>query len=315
MNSNLKTRLFQVTLGTVFLVVILALPAMAYSDTKTNEESIVELLILLEISKFYLYGLPFLGTLCIESFILSQRELIPYHKAFLITAVANVVYIFLSFFSFSCFFTPPGVSIPNLAIDFIGSAILAAMFLYFCEKTDYLKYLSKESFIFLSYRLFILYLCLILFLILQFIPGKFTFTFETINIILMILIIMFLYAGFLWLFLIYFVNFLVNFLIERPVIDKFLVLLVYLFFICLGFTQIFAFIVIINSPELIFRYPSMVGILLIRFIINFVIKGYAISLIFTKKSPSLADTVISMQVWSYPTIAIAYYLWSLQGFH
>jgi len=54
---------------------------------------------------------------------------------------------------------------------------------------------------------------------------------------------------------------------------------------------------------------------LIRFIINLVLKGYAISLIFKKKSPSLADTVISMQVWSYPTIAIAYYLWSIQGFH
>lgn len=312
MNSNLKTQSFQVVLGTVFLLVILALPAIAYSNTKTNEESIVELLIFLEISKFYLYGLPFLGTLCIESFILSQRERISYPKAFFITGVANVVYIFLSFFSFSCFFTPPVITLPNPAIDLIGSVILAAMFMYFCQQTGYLKYLSKESFTFLGYLFFLV--CLFLFVLfsialrLEFPPISIKFPLEMIDIFTLIV---FFCAGMIALILIKFINF----LIKGNATSGFFVFLVYLFFIGLGFAQIFAFLVIIDSPKFIFRYPSMVGILLIRFIINLVLKGYALSLIFKKKPPSLANTVISMQVWSYPTIAIAYYLWSLQGFH
>ena len=311
MKLNLRTRLLQVALGTVFFLVILALPAVAYSNNKSNEESIVELLIFLEISKFYLYGLPFLGILCIESFILSQRERISYHKGFLITAVANVVYIFLSFFSFSCFYSPLDFTIPNPVIDLIGSVILAAMFMYFCQQTGYLKYLSKESFTFLGYLFFLV--CLFLFVFfsiemrLEFPPISIKFPFEMIDIFTLTV---FFCAGMTALILIK----CINFFIKGYATSGFFIFLVYLFFIGLGFAQIFAFIVIIYSPELIFRYPSMVGILLIRFIINLVLKGYALSLIFKNKSPSFTDTVISMQVWSYPIIAMAY-LWSLQGFH
>ena len=245
MNSTLKTKTFQVTLATVFLVVILALPAIACSDfIRSREEDFTYSLTSIEISKLYMYGLPLLATICIESFIFSRQKFISYHKAFLITTLANVVYFFLSLFSFVGFSTAISFANPTVFINLIGSVILAKMSLsFYGQQTGYLKYLSKRLF----------------------------------------------------------------------------TLLAHLFFTSLGFAEILIFDMIKNSTEFTFLYAGMAGILLIRFIINFVIKGYTLSiifkLIFKKKIPSLADTVLSMHVSSYPIIAMAYYLWSLQGFN
>ena len=234
MNSNLKTKTFQVTLGTVFLVLILALPAIACSGIRSGHSFILDLLMSLESSNFYMYGLPLLASVCIELFILSQRERISYYKAFLITATTNIVYIFMGYLSIGFF-----ESYYFFPINLIGSTILSAMCVSFCQRTGYFKYLSQGWFVFI----------------------------------------------------------------------------IYLFFISLGFAESLIVETINISTPITFLYAGTSGILLIRFIINFVIKGYAISLIFRlifkKKSPSLADTVLSMHVSSYPIIAMAYYLSSL----
>ncbi|OKH32960.1 hypothetical protein NIES2119_24815 [[Phormidium ambiguum] IAM M-71] len=84
--------------------------------------------------------------------------------------------------------------------------------------------------------------------------------------------------------------------------------LIYLFFIGLGFAHFFMVESISISAEHSFLYAVTGGILLIGFIFSFVVKGFAIGNFLREKRPTLAASVMSMQVGSFPILAIAYYL-------
>jgi hypothetical protein len=98
------------------------------------------------ISSFY--GIPFLLTVLTEAFILSKRENLSYLKSCGLTGLANVVYLVAIGFSLTF-----GLDI--FPINLIGSAISAAIFLRFYQRTGYLKNLNKGVFTFLVYLFFI----------------------------------------------------------------------------------------------------------------------------------------------------------------
>ncbi|MCL1465616.1 hypothetical protein [Argonema galeatum] len=98
----------------------------------------------------------------------------------------------------------------------------------------------------------------------------------------------------------------------KNISQKMFILLIYLFFMALGLASLFMVESISGSADRTLLYAVTSGILLIGFIFGFVAKGFAISRILREKRPSLAATVISMQVWSFPIVAIAYYLMQFQ---
>src|SRR5919202_1152587 len=110
--------LVKVTLGAVYLLLILALPAMAAStqiDT-ARRLLLVSLFALPAISSVSPDGLPFLFIVSIESFILHKRESIPYLKALLLAAWANGFYLVASVVSFAFWILPFPLSIIGLMI-------------------------------------------------------------------------------------------------------------------------------------------------------------------------------------------------------
>ncbi len=86
------------------------------------------------------------------------------------------------------------------------------------------------------------------------------------------------------------------------------IFLVYLFFMGLGFASLFLVESISGLADRTFLYAVTGGILLIGFIFGFVMKGFAIASLLREKRPTLASTVMSMHVCSFPIVAIAYYL-------
>ncbi|HEY9849046.1 MAG TPA: hypothetical protein V6D28_06290 [Leptolyngbyaceae cyanobacterium] len=90
------------------------------------------------------------------------------------------------------------------------------------------------------------------------------------------------------------------------------IFLVYLFFTGLGFANLFLVESFSVSADRTLLYAVTGGILLIGFIFSFVTKGFAIASCFKEKRPTLAATVMSMQVGSFPIVAIAYYITKLQ---
>ncbi len=139
--------LIKVTLGAVFLVLILALPAIACGPDR-GVLFASHVFLLPAAASISSYGLPLLSIICIEASVLHNRESIPYLKAFGIAVGANIFYLIASLFSFVFL-----VSIFPLAV--IGGAISAAMCLSFCQRVGFLKNLSKGMFAFLVYLLFI----------------------------------------------------------------------------------------------------------------------------------------------------------------
>jgi len=83
---------------------------------------------------------------------------------------------------------------------------------------------------------------------------------------------------------------------------------IYLFFIGLGFAHFFLVESISIPANRAFLYAATGGILLLGFIFSFVVKGFAIANFLREKRPTLAASVMSMQVGSFPILAIAYYL-------
>lgn len=136
----------KVTGGTVGLLLMLTLPAMA-CGLHHGFFFASSLITLPAISLMYGYGLPLLATVLIESFILCKRELIPYHKAFLIAGLASGFYLLASW-----------VSLFFLSLVFplapIGSILLAVMCLSFCQRRGYLKRISQGMFRFCVYLFF-----------------------------------------------------------------------------------------------------------------------------------------------------------------
>jgi hypothetical protein len=139
--------LIKVILGAVFLLLMLALPAIACGSGKVISFSL-NLLVLPIFASISNYGLPLLAIIGIEAFILHHRESLPYRKAFGLAVGANVFYLIASLFNITFL----GLLFP-LAV--IGGAIYAAMCLYFCQRVGFLKNLSKGMFVFLVYLLFI----------------------------------------------------------------------------------------------------------------------------------------------------------------
>lgn len=214
----------KVTLGAVFLLLILALPAIAcgFGSGVLFASHVFLLPAAASISS---YGIPLLAIICIEAFILHNRESIPYLKAFEIAVGGNIFYLLASLFSFVFL-------VGIFPIVVIGGAISAAMCLYFCQRVGFLKNLSKGMFVFL----------------------------------------------------------------------------VYLLFIGMGIAHVFLMGSMTISAGVTYLYAVTAGLLLIGFIFGFVMKGYAIARLLKDKRPSLAATVMSMQVASYGVVAIAYYL-------
>src|SRR4028118_605766 len=146
MPQTKQQSLVKAILGALYLLLILALPAMACGG---NSRLLFasSLLTLPTASLISAYGLPLLAIVFIEAFILHKREFISYLKAFWLAAWANGFYLVASFVSFT-FWTLP---FPQ---SLIGSVISAAMCLSFCQRTGYLKHLSKGMFTFLVHLLF-----------------------------------------------------------------------------------------------------------------------------------------------------------------
>lgn len=86
------------------------------------------------------------------------------------------------------------------------------------------------------------------------------------------------------------------------------IFLVYLFFMGLGVASSLMVESISISADRTLLYAVTSGILLIGFIFGFVAKGFAIARLLREKRPTLASTVMSMHVASFPVVAIAYYL-------
>ncbi len=90
------------------------------------------------------------------------------------------------------------------------------------------------------------------------------------------------------------------------------IFLVYLFFTGLGFANLFLVESLSVSADRTLLYAVTGGILMIGFIFSFVTKGFAIASCFKEKRSSLAATVMSMQVGSFPIVAIAYYIMKIK---
>lgn len=141
-----RQSLGKVTLGALYLLLIVALPAMACGGF--NRDLLASSLFTLPaVSSVSAFGLPLLAIVSIESFILHQRESIPYLKAFGLAALANGFYLVASLVSYAFFTLSP--------LPLLGSVISAAMYLSFCQRTGYLKHLSQGMFTFLVYLLFV----------------------------------------------------------------------------------------------------------------------------------------------------------------
>jgi uncharacterized membrane protein (DUF485 family) len=141
-----RQSLVKVTLGALYLLLIVALPAMACGDF--NRDLLASSLFTLPaVSSVSAFGLPLLAIVSIESFILHQRESIPYLKAFGLAALANGFYLVASPVSYAFFTLFP--------LSLLGSVISASMCLSFCQRTGYLKHLSQGIFTFLVYLLFV----------------------------------------------------------------------------------------------------------------------------------------------------------------
>jgi hypothetical protein len=140
-----RQSLAKVTLRALYLLLILALPAMASCGDLSRDLSLASsLLTLPAVSSVSAYGLPLLAIVSIESFILHKRESIPYLKAFGLAALANGFYLVAS-----------SVLRTLFPLFLLGPVISAAMCLSFCQRTGYLKHLSKGMFTFLVYLLFV----------------------------------------------------------------------------------------------------------------------------------------------------------------
>ncbi len=224
MPQRKQQSLVKVILNALYFLLILTLPAMACGGN-SRLLFVSSLFTLPAASSISAYGLPLLAIVCIEAFILHKREFISFLKAFWLAAWANGFYLVASFVSFT-FWTLP---FPQ---SLIGSVIAAAMCLSFCQRTGYLKHLSK---------------------------GMFTF-------------------------------------------------LVHLLFMGLGCVHPFLMASITSSAAPAFLYAVIAGLLLIGFIFGFVVKGFAIALGLREKRPSIATTVMSMHVASFPIIPIAFYI-------
>lgn len=137
----------KVTLGAVFLLLILALPAIACGLPK-GALFAANVFFLPAATSISSYGIPLLAIISIEAFILHKIESIPYNKACGLAVAGNIFYLIASLFS-NIFFV---VVFPGAVI---GGAISAAMCLYFCQRVGFLKNLSKGMFAFLVYLLFV----------------------------------------------------------------------------------------------------------------------------------------------------------------
>jgi hypothetical protein len=145
--QNKWQSLAKVTLGALYLLLIVALPAMASCGDLSRDLLASSLFTLPAVSSVSAFGLPLLAIVSIESFILHQRESIPYLKAFGLAALANGFYLVASPVSYAFFTLSP--------LSLLGSVISASMCLSFCQRTGYLKHLSKGMFTFLVYLLFV----------------------------------------------------------------------------------------------------------------------------------------------------------------
>jgi len=146
MPQRKQQSLVKVILNALYFLLILTLPAMACGGN-SRLLFVSSLFTLPAASSISAYGLPLLAIVCIEAFILHKREFISFLKAFWLAAWANGFYLVASFVSFT-FWTLP---FPQ---SLIGSVISAAMCLSFCQRTGYLKHLSKGMFTFLVHLLF-----------------------------------------------------------------------------------------------------------------------------------------------------------------
>jgi hypothetical protein len=149
MPQNKWQSLAKVTLGALYLLLILALPAMASCGDFNRDLLLASSLFTLPaVSSVSAYGLPLLAIVSIESFILHKRESIPYLKAFGLAALANGFYLVASLVSYAFLST-------LFPLSLLGPVISAAMCLSFCQRTGYLKHLSQGIFTFLVYLLFV----------------------------------------------------------------------------------------------------------------------------------------------------------------
>jgi hypothetical protein len=146
--QNKRQFLVKVTLGALYLLLIVALPAMACGGFNRDLLFASSLFTLPAVSSVSAYGLPLLAIVSIESFILHKRESIPYLKAFGLAAFANGFYLVVSFVSYGFLST-------LFPLSLLGSVISASMCLSFCQRTGYLKHLSQGMFTFFVYLLFI----------------------------------------------------------------------------------------------------------------------------------------------------------------
>ncbi len=157
MPQKQRQSLIKVILGALYLLLILALPAIAICEEFNPSSGLSfasNLFILPVASSISIYGLPLLLIVSIETFILHKREFIPYLKAFFLVAWANGFYLIASFVSYAYAFLSLFLHL-SLICSLIGSLLSAAMCLSFCQRTGYLKHLNQEMFTYLVYLLFI----------------------------------------------------------------------------------------------------------------------------------------------------------------
>lgn len=141
--------LLKITLSSVGLLLIFALPAIACGFSGMSKVVFAQQLFFLPASvSIFPYGIPLATIIFIEAYILSNRESIPFIKACGFTTLAYIFY-FLSSLVSAIFFMVP---FPTSLIVFV---ISAAMCLSFCQRTGYLKNISQRMFTFLIYLLFI----------------------------------------------------------------------------------------------------------------------------------------------------------------
>ena len=141
--------LLKITLSSVGLLLIFALPAIACGGFGMSNIEFAQQLFFLPASVSIVpYGIPLATIIFIEAYILSNRESIPFMKACGFTTLAYIFY-FLSSLVSAIFFMVP---FPTSLIVFV---ISAAMCLSFCQRTGYLKNISQIMFTFLIYILFV----------------------------------------------------------------------------------------------------------------------------------------------------------------
>jgi hypothetical protein len=72
--------------------------------------------------------------------------------------------------------------------------------------------------------------------------------------------------------------------------------------------------IVVSTPNQVYAIasiPAWIGtasIILNGFIFNLVAKGWLVACRLPKPNPTLAETVISMSVWSYPILAVAFFV-------